>query len=139
VILEPHDGENIEQVLGADHIGDDLSDQYLVHVTGYPDSGNTPITCVNWTSEQSSTQLQFDCSGYTGGTSGSPWVIHFSSLSRTGTIVGVIGGYEQGGDTPSVSYSVRLDAATLRLYQQALAAENTGSQQVTAKNAGRQR
>jgi uncharacterized protein YqiB (DUF1249 family) len=38
-----------------------------------------------------------------------------------------------------VSYSVRLDAATLRLYQQALAAENTGSQQVTAKNAGRQR
>ncbi len=139
VALQPHDGENIQDVLGANRLGTDLGYRYLVHVTGYPDSANTPITCVNWTSEQSSTQLQFDCSGYTGGTSGSPWVIHFSSLSRTGTIVGVIGGYEQGGDTPSVSYSVRLDAATLRLYQQALAAENTGSQQVTAKNAGRQR
>ena len=43
----------------------------------------------------------------------------FSARSRTGAIVGVIGGYQQGGDTDAVSYSVRLDAAILRLYQQA--------------------
>jgi V8-like Glu-specific endopeptidase len=123
VILEPHDGENIEQVLGADHIGDDLSDQYLVHVTGYPDSGNTPITCVNFTSGFSSTQLRWACTGYSGGTSGSPWVTRFNDGSHTGTIVGVIGGYEQGGDTPSVSYSVRFGPAVLALYQQAVADE----------------
>jgi V8-like Glu-specific endopeptidase len=123
VILEPYDGENIQQVLGADRIGTDLGYQYLVHVTGYPDSGNAPITCDNWTTRFSSTQLRWECSGYTGGTSGSPWVTRFNDGSHTGTIVGVIGGYQQGGDTPSVSYSVRFGPAILALYQQAVADE----------------
>jgi len=70
--------------------------------------GDAPITCVNWTSRQSATQLRFECDGYTGGTSGSPWVTRFNGRSRTGTIVGVIGGYQGGGDTASVSYSARL-------------------------------
>ena len=39
------------------------------------------------------------------------------------TIVGVIGGYQQGGDTPSVSYGVRFSPAILQLYRQAVAAE----------------
>src|SRR6202012_662765 len=46
---------------------------------------------------------------------------HFSTRSHTGTIVGVIGGYEEGGNTPSVSYSVRFGAAVQSLYQQAIA------------------
>lgn len=123
VVLRSHDGENIEDVLGANRLGtsgQDAQGPYLVHVTGYPDSENAPITCVNWTSRQSRTQLRFDCGGFTGGTSGSPWVTRFSPRSRTGTIVGVIGGYEQGGDTPSVSYSVRFGAAVRNLYQQAI-------------------
>jgi V8-like Glu-specific endopeptidase len=123
VVLQQRDGQNIQQVLGANRLATDSGYQYLVHVTGYPDSANTPITCVNWTSRQSDTQLRFECAGYTGGTSGSPWVTRFSSHSRTGTIVGVIGGYEQGGDTPSVSYSVRFDDATRQLYRQAVADE----------------
>jgi V8-like Glu-specific endopeptidase len=120
VVLQPHSGTNIEQILGADKLGTDTQYRYLVHVTGYPDSANAPISCVNWTSGQSRTQLRFDCSGYTGGTSGSPWVTRFNSASRTGTIVGVIGGYERGGDTPSVSYSVRFGQAVQNLYQQAI-------------------
>lgn len=128
VLLEPHNGENIQQVLGADQLGTDLGYQYLVHVTGYPDSANAPITCVNLTSRFSSSQLRFECGGYTGGTSGSPWVTRFSARSHTGTIVGVIGGYQQGGDTPSVSYSVRFGPAILALYRQAVAAEATVSQ-----------
>jgi V8-like Glu-specific endopeptidase len=121
VVLQPNDGRNIEQVLGANQLMTDTGYRYLVHVTGYPASANAPITCVNWTSRQSATQLRFECGGYTGGTSGSPWVTRFSTRSRTGTIVGVIGGYQEGGDTDAVSYSVRLDAAILRLYQQAVA------------------
>jgi hypothetical protein len=31
----------------------------------------------------------------------------------------MIGGYQQGGDTDAVSYSVRLGAAIVRLYRQA--------------------
>ena len=128
VVLQPDDGRNIEQVLGANRLMTDTGYRYLVHVTGYPDSAGSPITCVNWTSRQSATQLRFQCGGYTGGTSGSPWVTRFSTRSRTGVIVGVIGGYQQGGDTDAVSYSVRLDAAILRLYQQA-AADGSGTGQ----------
>ena len=127
VVLEPHDGENIEQVLGASELGTDAGYQYLVHVTGYPDSENTPITCVNWTSRFSDTQLKFECAGYTGGTSGSPWVTKFAAGSRTGTIVGVIGGYQEGGDTPSLSYSVRFGPAILALYREAVAAEGAAA------------
>jgi V8-like Glu-specific endopeptidase len=120
VVLQPRDGENIEQVLGANQLGYDSGYQYLVRVTGYPSSAGTPITCVNWTSRQSATQLRFNCGGYTGGTSGSPWVTHFDPRSRTGTIVGVIGGYQQGGDTPSTSYSAYLGSGVHQLYEQAI-------------------
>jgi hypothetical protein len=37
--------------------------------------------------------------------------------------VGVIGGYQEGGDTPSVSYSVHFGTPVQQLYQQAVAAE----------------
>ncbi len=121
VVLQPRNGENIQQVLGANRLGIDNGYRYLVHVTGYPDSANAPITCVNWTERQSATQLKFACGGYTGGTSGSPWVTRFNAISHTGTIVGVIGGYEEGGDTPSVSYSPRLGPGIQQLYQQAAA------------------
>src|SRR6201996_4158202 len=118
VVLQPHDGRSIEDVLGADRLGTDQQSDYLVPVTGDPDD-DAPITCVNWTGEQSRTQLRFECGGFTGGTSGSPWVTRFSTRSRTGIIVGVIGGYQQGGDTPSVSYSVKFGAAVRALYDQA--------------------
>ena len=74
---------------------------------------------VNWTSRQSASQLRFDCGGFTGGTSGSPWVTHFNLRTRNGTIVGVIGGYQEGGDTAAISYSSYLGAAVQRLYRQA--------------------
>jgi V8-like Glu-specific endopeptidase len=120
VVLQPHDGENIQQVLGASQLGFDSGYQDLVRVTGYPSSADAPITCVNWTSQQSTTQLRFNCGGYTAGTSGSPWVTHFDTQSRTGTIVGVIGGYQQGGDTPSISYSAYFGSGIQQLYQQAI-------------------
>jgi V8-like Glu-specific endopeptidase len=112
VTLQSHDGQNIQQVLGGSHLAVGTGDRYLVRVTGYPDSASAPIT--------SPTQLRFECTGYTGGTSGSPWVTRFDARSRTGTIVGVIGGYQQGGDTPSVSYSPRLGRGIQQLYLQAI-------------------
>jgi V8-like Glu-specific endopeptidase len=119
IVLQPHDGENIQRLLGANQFGYDTGYQYRVRVTGYPSSVGTPITCVNWTSMESATQLEFDCDGYTGGTSGSPWVTGFDPRTRTGTIVGVIGGYQEGGDTPSVSYSPYFGSGIYQLYEQA--------------------
>jgi V8-like Glu-specific endopeptidase len=123
IVLKPHDGENIQQVLGGSQLRIDSGYRFLVRVTGYPASGSAPVTCVHLTSRQSASQLRFDCGGYTGGTSGSPWVTHLDPLTRTGTIVGVIGGYQQGGDTPAISYSAYLGDAVQRLYQQAVADE----------------
>jgi hypothetical protein len=81
------------------------------------------VTCTSWTSKQSESQLRFDCDGFTGGTSGSPWVTRFNPLTRTGTIVGVLGGYEEGGSTEATSYSSYLGPEVRRLYEQAVADE----------------
>ncbi len=123
VVLQPHDGKNIEDVLGANQLGIDPGYRNLVRVTGYPASVDAPISCANWTSEQSPSQLRFDCGGFTGGTSGSPWITHFDRQTRTGTIVGVLGGYEEGGSTPDISYSAYLGGQIRALYRQAVADE----------------
>jgi V8-like Glu-specific endopeptidase len=123
IVLEPDGGTNIEDVLGANRLGLDPGYRNLVRVTGYPASADAPITCTNWTSEQSPSQLRFECGGFTGGTSGSPWVAHFDPRARTGTIVGVLGGYQEGGSTEAISYSSYLGEEVQRLYQQAVVDE----------------
>ncbi|HYB15464.1 MAG TPA: serine protease [Streptosporangiaceae bacterium] len=123
VVLKPQDGKNIEDVLGADQLGIDPGYQNQVRVTGYPSSADAPITCTGWTSEQSPSQLRFQCDGFTGGTSGSPWVARVDPQTGTGTIVGVIGGYEEGGSTAAISYSSYLGEQVEQLYHQAVADE----------------
>ena len=66
-------------------------------------------------------QLEFDCGGYTDGTSGGPFLTNVSSTTGQGTVVGVIGGYEQGGDLPQVSYSSAFGAKVAALYKAAVA------------------
>jgi V8-like Glu-specific endopeptidase len=123
VVLKPEDGKNIEDVLGADRLGIDPGYRNQVRVTGYPASADAPITCTGWTAQQSSTQLRFECDGFTGGTSGSPWVTDVDSQTGTGTIVGVLGGYQEGGSTAAISYSPYLGAQVEQLYHQAVADE----------------
>jgi len=120
VVLEPQDGREIEDVLGANTLTFNPGYKNLVRVTGYPQTAAEPVTCKNWTSEQSATQLRFDCDGFTGGTSGSPFVTDFDATTGTGRIVGVLGGYQQGGDSPDISYSSYLGDAIHQLYDQAI-------------------
>jgi Trypsin-like peptidase domain len=118
----PGDTEPIEAVTGAEQLATGASDaagQELVQVIGYPDGADQPVTCVNWTKIFSPTQLEFDCGGYTNGTSGGPFLANVSTSSGEGTVIGVIGGYEQGGDTPQVSYSAAFGTAVAGLYQTA--------------------
>jgi V8-like Glu-specific endopeptidase len=123
IVLKPDDGKNVEDVLGANQLGIDPGYQNLVRVTGYPSSQNAPVTCVNRTSEQSKSQLRFECDGFAGGTSGSPWVTRFDPRTLTGIIVGVLGGYQEGGSTEDVSYSAYLGPEVEQLYRQATADE----------------
>jgi V8-like Glu-specific endopeptidase len=115
-------GAPVEAVTGAEHVATGVAAGGLVRVIGYPDAANQPVSCVNWTKLFSPTQLEFDCGGYTNGTSGGPFLADVSASSGQGTVIGVIGGYEQGGDLPQVSYSAAFGAAVAVLYQAARAA-----------------
>jgi len=120
IVLKPLNGKNIQDVLGGNQIAFNAGYQHLVRVAGYPDSDSAPISCLSWTSEQSQTQLKFNCADFTGGTSGSPWISRVDPQTRTGTIVGVIGGYQEGGNTPQVSYSAYLNGDIEKLYNEAI-------------------
>jgi hypothetical protein len=60
--------------------------------------------------------LQFDCPGYSNASSGAPFLSDISPKSGQGDVVGVIGGYQQGGDKPAVSYSSPIGPVLHRIY-----------------------
>jgi V8-like Glu-specific endopeptidase len=121
VTVDPLNGRNIADVLGADALGVNEGFTNIVRVVGYPTNGEDPISCVNKTTQQSPHQMRFACNGYYGGTSGSPWLTHYDPATRTGHVIGVIGGYQQGGATPEVSYSSYFDNNVQSLYDKAAA------------------
>lgn len=55
------------------------------------------------------------------GTSGGPFLAGFGPGTGEGTVAGVIGGYEQGGDIPAASYSAVFGPAVRALYETAVA------------------
>ena len=63
-------------------------------------------------------QLVFACDGFTDGTSGGPFLRDVSA-DGYGTVIGVIGGYQQGGDNPAISYSPRFGRSVASLYRTA--------------------
>jgi V8-like Glu-specific endopeptidase len=124
VVHEEGSGTKIQDVVGGDDLG--LSPGYtnLTQVIGYPESTEEPVNCTNYTSEFSDSslttpQLRFACADYPGGTSGGPFLQGVDSTTDLGTVVGVIGGYEAGGDDPDVSYSVYFGDWVGSLYAQA--------------------
>jgi V8-like Glu-specific endopeptidase len=111
----------IQDVTGAEQLRTGTGARQLVDVIGYPDAADEPIACRGWTSEPMAGQLEFDCGGYTDGTSGGPFLADVDAATGQGTVIGVIGGYEQGGDTPDVSYSSVFGANVASLYADAVA------------------
>jgi V8-like Glu-specific endopeptidase len=115
-LSDASDGVPVEDVTGAEQLATGRQAPALVQVVGYPDGADQPVICVNWTKSFNPTQLEFDCGGYTNGTSGGPLLADVSAASGQGTVIGVIGGYEQGGDTPDVSYAPAFGTAVAALY-----------------------
>jgi V8-like Glu-specific endopeptidase len=120
--LADEKGMPVEGVTGAERLGINWPMPVLVQVIGYPDDTDQPFRCANLAKRLSRTQLEFDCGGYPQGTSGGPFLADVSGSSGQGTVIGVIGGYEQGGDTPEVSYAPAFGTAVSALYQRAQAA-----------------
>jgi len=112
----------IEDVTGAEQLVTGTpAVRQTVQVIGYPDSSNQAITCQNFLKEPMADQLEFDCGGYTDGTSGGPFLSQVDQTTGQGDVIGVIGGYEQGGDTPQVSYSAVFGSNVAALYRTAVA------------------
>ena len=121
-VSQPGSSVPIENVTGAEELRTGTpTDHELVQVIGYPDGSNQAITCQNWLKEPMTDQLEFDCGGYTDGTSGGPFLSKVDPTTGQGTVIGVIGGYEQGGNTPQVSYSAVFGSNVAALYKTAVA------------------
>jgi V8-like Glu-specific endopeptidase len=117
--LSDANGVPIESVTGAERLGIGVQTPTLVQVIGYPNDADQPVVCTNWAKALGATQLEFACDGYTDGTSGGPFLADTSMGDGQGTIIGVIGGYEHGGDTPEVSYASAFGPATAALFDRA--------------------
>lgn len=112
-----HDGVDVQDVTGGNLLG--RAPRAGTHLTDVAyDAGvdDQPITCTTVAYRYQGFPA-FNCHGYVGGSSGSPWLVSVPGLHRT-TVVGVIGGLHQGGCYEYTSYSspftVRADALLLR-------------------------
>ncbi|MEV4436734.1 trypsin-like serine protease [Streptomyces sp. NPDC049555] len=128
------DGADVQEAVGAFDLairpGYDHRDVRLI---GYPGSSDAkypkPLDCTSSTHRYTSTDpaapgdfLEIACAGYVGGTSGGPFLVRWA----TGyAVVGVIGGYHTGGDTPDISYSSYFTEDLLELYLQAVDGEES--------------
>ena len=106
----------IQQVTGAYRVGDEPRSGQAITVLGYPEVSNKgPRICqtkVYFTDGFPS----FDCRGYVAGTSGGPWLVQRRAAR---SVVGIIGGRNEGGCVDSSSYSSPLTQAARRAYVKA--------------------
>ncbi|MGI8446139.1 MAG: trypsin-like serine peptidase [Streptosporangiaceae bacterium] len=120
VVSQPGAARPVQELTGGENLATGWRASQLVQVIGYPDSRERPIICTARTRAFGKRQMEFDCGGYTDGTSGGPFLANVHPATGEGAVAGVIGGYEQGGNTPSVSYSARFGHVIRGLYDRAV-------------------
>lgn len=108
----------LEHLTGANTLVTGSAFGQAITLTGYPDDAETAAVCQNTTTQQDTYQMRVDCAGFPTGTSGGPWVVGMDPKTRTGQVIGVIGGYEYGGDDADTSYSAYFDRDVATLYRQ---------------------
>lgn len=110
----------LESVVGSEAIRFAPPRSARATAVGYPDSRSRPVRCTAELYAIGPHQARFNCPGLPGGTSGGPFLTgtRGTGLGR-GTVIGLIGGYQQGGDTPDVSYSPYFDRTVAALYRTA--------------------
>ncbi len=120
VASQPGATQPIETLTGANTLATGSAFEQAITLTGYPDDAETPAVCQNTTTKQDTYQLRVDCAGFPTGTSGGPWVTGADPKTRLGTVIGVIGGYQDGGEDADTSYSSYFDEDVGALYKQAV-------------------
>ncbi|MFE7116715.1 trypsin-like serine peptidase [Streptomyces sp. NPDC057654] len=112
------DKANIESTTSAERIRFNPPPSALTRLIGYPYDEEHPISCQNSTKPFSPTQLSLICPGFPAGTSGSPLLTDIDPTTGRGTITGVLGGHDEGGDD-TTSYTPYFTNAVARLYHRA--------------------
>ena len=124
-LLVGRNGRQIQKDTGAETLVTGARLPQQVRVLGYPDAARRPVFCdapARAFDKDHLWQMVFNCTDYTNGTSGGPFLTDVSGATDDGQLIGVIGGYEQGGYTPDVSYSARFGATVAALFRTAQAA-----------------
>ncbi|WP_199931355.1 trypsin-like serine peptidase [Streptomyces sp. CB02923] len=120
-VRRPHgtgSGERrVEELTGAERIRFSPPGGLPTLTVGYPDDRETPVSCRNTTTLVPG-QLRFDCAGFPNGTSGGPMLTGIDPDTGLGTVTGVIGGLDDGGDDET-SYSSWFGPDTAALYHRA--------------------
>jgi V8-like Glu-specific endopeptidase len=121
IVADARHRGSLEALTGGEAVAVGVPAGLRVEVAGYPDAGTGLVSCSNTAGAFSATQYQFRCPGFSDGTSGGPLLADLSPADGLDTVIGVIGGYQLGGDTAAVSYAARFGGQLGALYQQALA------------------
>ncbi|MER5864143.1 serine protease [Kitasatospora sp. NPDC002040] len=104
-------GRTIQAAVGGNPLAFGTPLATTARLYGYPSRSDAPILCTNVTTARSAHQRRIDCPAFPGGTSGGPFID-----TATGRVIGVIGGYQQGGNTEDISYSAAFDTTLATLF-----------------------
>jgi hypothetical protein len=115
----PGDARPLESVTGAERFGAIPGAGTLGVQIGYPYADRHPVACRTRVRFLSPSQLRLDCAGFPGGTSGGPVLTNVDPGDGIGTLVGVMGGYQNGGRRSDVTYASAFTPAIEQLYRQA--------------------
>lgn len=128
--LVPNSGGEAEDVTGALTFTRPSGYRHSATVIGYPSSESVnkqhrALRCDVTTSRLTGfRQMRMTCAGFYGGVSGGPWITGYNATTRTGRIIGNIGGYNGGGNDQNVdwiSYSPLYGVDAQALYDDAVA------------------
>jgi len=115
-------GVRVQDAVGSEAIAFNPTRGARAVAIGYPRRSERPVYCGSRLRGYGGSQLEFDCPGMPGGTSGSPLLTGLGSTGPgRGTVVGTVGGYQQGGLTDDVSYSPYFGPGIAAVYRTATA------------------
>jgi hypothetical protein len=110
IVLSPQDGNGVGDITGANgwtiNQPDSIDNVTIAGIPGTSSDLLTTVTDIDTVTESGSTYREATTPGFTDGTSGGPWLTDFDTTTGLGTLIGDIGGYEEGGPSSgSPSYS----------------------------------
>jgi V8-like Glu-specific endopeptidase len=114
---------DVQARTGGETLGTSSPVPSSVQLIGYTWRGNHPLTCTRPPRTiivAGQRQIKFTCDGYIGAASGGPFLINVSTKTGNGTVIGVIGGYQDGGYLPSISYSSPFGAQIKAFYDRVI-------------------